>query len=84
MKIILYRILTLFFIFLGGPFLIICGVGMPISHYMIIYPIAYLLTGKWITTDYIEKLLDSYMELFNNLQKKGDYEQADNSNNEER
>ena len=57
---------------------------MPILHYMIIYPIAYLLTGKWITTDYIEKLLDSYMELFNNLQKKGDYEQADNSNNEER
>ncbi len=84
MKIILYRILTLFFLFLGGPFLIICGVGMPILHYMIICPIAYLLTGKWLTAEYIDKLLDSYIEFCKNIEKKGDYEQADNSNNEER
>lgn len=84
MKIILYRILTLFILFLGGPFFFICGVVTLILHYMTIYPIAYLLTGKWLTTEYIDKLLDSYIEFFENIQKKGDYEQADNSNNEER
>lgn len=81
---IIYRILTLFILFLGGTFFFICGVVTLILHYMTIYPIAYLLTGKWLTTDYIEKLLDSYIELCDNLQKKGDYEQADNSDNEER
>ena len=74
MKILLYRILTLFILFLGGPFFFICGVVTLILHYMTIYPIAYLLTGKWLTTDYIDKFLDSYIDLFKNTEKKGDYE----------
>ena len=41
---------------------------------MTIFPIAYLLTGKWLTTEYIDKLLDSYIEFFENIQKKGDYD----------
>lgn len=41
---------------------------------MIIFPIAYLMTGKWLTTEYIDKLLDSYIEFFENIQKKGDYD----------
>lgn len=74
MKIILYRILTLFFLLLGGPFFFICGVVTLILHYMIIYPIAYLMTGKWLTTDYIDKLLDSYIDFFENIEKKGNYD----------
>lgn len=84
MKIILYRILTLFFLFLGGPFFFICGAVTLLLHYMIIYPIAYLMTGKWLTAEYIVKLLDSYIEFWENMEKKGNYEQEDNSNNEER
>lgn len=74
MKIILYRILTLFFLFLGGPFFFICGVVTLLLHYMIIYPIAYLMTGKWLTADYIDKLLDSYFDFFENIEKKGNYD----------
>lgn len=74
MKKILYRILTLIILFLGGPFFFICSVVTLILHYMTICPIAYLITGKWLTTEYIEKLLDSYIEFFENIQKKGDYD----------
>lgn len=74
MKIILYRILTLFILFIGGPFFFISCIVIPILHYMIICPITYLLTGKWLTADYIEKSLDSYIEFCENLQKKGDYD----------
>lgn len=41
---------------------------------MAIYPIAYLLTGKWLTADYIDKLLDSYIDFFENIEKKGNYD----------
>lgn len=42
------------------------------------------MTGKWLTAEYIVKLLDSYIEFWENMEKKGNYEQEDNSNNEER
>lgn len=71
MKKILYRILTLFTILFGGPFFFIYSVATLILHYMTICPIAYLMTGKWLTTDYLEKVLDSYLRLYTYLQEKG-------------
>ena len=74
MKIILYRILILFILIFGGIFFFICGVVMPILHYMAICPIAYLMTGKWLTSEYIDKLLDFYIEFCQNIEKKGNYD----------
>lgn len=74
MKIILYRILTLFILIFGGTFFFIFGIVIPFLHYMAICPFTYLLTGKWLTADYIDKLLDSYIEFCKNTEKKGDYD----------
>lgn len=74
MKTILYRILTLFILTFGGTFFFIFCIVIPFLHYMAICPVTYLLTGKWLTADYIDKFLDFYIDFFKDIEKKGDYD----------
>lgn len=83
MKTILYRIFVLLLCFFELTFCLMFGVLM-FLHVMLIGPVVYIFTGKALKTDYIYKLLDGYCEYVDELQKKGNYEQEDNSNNEER
>ena len=79
---IIYRILVLFMYAFEFPLCAMCGVLM-FLHITIVGPVVYVFTGKALKTDYIYKLLDGYCAFVDELQREGDYEQADNSNNEE-
>ena len=83
MKTILYRIFVLLLCFFVLPFSFMCCILLFI-HVTVVGPVVYVITGKTLKTDYIYKLLDGYCAFVDELQKKGDYEQEDNSNNEER
>lgn len=80
---IIYRIFVLLMCFFGLPFCLICCV-LILLHLTVVSPIVYIFTGKTLNTDYIYKLLDGYCAFGDELQRKGDYEQEDNSDNEER
>lgn len=79
---IIYRIFVLLMGLSELTFCLMCGVLM-FLHITIVGPVVYVFTGKTLNTDYIYKLLDGYCRFVDELQRKGDYEQEDNSDNEE-
>lgn len=80
---IIYRLYATFFNFLGIPLSIILVILIFLQT-TVVSPVVYIFTGKTLITDYIYKLIDGYCKFVDELQRKGDYEQADNSVNEER
>ena len=56
------------------PLYLICGV-LIFLHFLVIFPLVYLLRGKILWVDYILDFMEWYIDFVNELaEKKGDYD----------
>ena len=71
---IIYRIFVIFMFAFELPLCLICGV-LIFLHFLVIFPLVYLMRGKILWVDYVLDFMEWYIDFVNELaEKKGDYD----------